>query len=137
MDPIEVEFIGEDTTVGVIPNFSFEAIHLISGTIGPFRAGLCTWYPHWLWPDLLVLIVRLFRFYRIRRSRSIMAGDPFEKTTEMPNSATRMDGLGNVGGHQRGRKEIEVSTRKLLKENIQFYCRYDAVCVQILYENAE
>lgn len=42
MDPIEVEFIGEDTTVGVIPNFSFEPIHLISGTIGPFRAGLCT-----------------------------------------------------------------------------------------------
>lgn len=41
MDPIEVEFIGEDTTVGVIPNFSFEPIHLISGTIGPFRAGLC------------------------------------------------------------------------------------------------
>lgn len=40
MDPIEVEFIGEDTTVGIIPNFSFEPIHLISGTIGPFRAGL-------------------------------------------------------------------------------------------------
>lgn len=42
MDPTEVEFIGEDTTVGVIPNFSFEPIHLISGTIGPFRAGLST-----------------------------------------------------------------------------------------------
>lgn len=41
MDPIEVEFLGEETTVGIIPNFSFEPIHLISGTIGPFRAGLC------------------------------------------------------------------------------------------------
>lgn len=48
MDPIEVEFIGEDTTIGVIPNFSFEPIHLISGTIGPFRAGLCVHVPLWL-----------------------------------------------------------------------------------------
>lgn len=44
MDPTEVEFIGEDTTIGIIPNFSFEPIHLISGTIGPFRAGLCKFY---------------------------------------------------------------------------------------------
>jgi GINS complex subunit 2 len=40
MDPDELEFIGEKTTIGVIPNFNFEPIHLISGTIGPFRSVL-------------------------------------------------------------------------------------------------
>lgn len=41
MDPAELEFIGEDTKVGIIPNFTLtNSIHLISGTIEPFRAGL-------------------------------------------------------------------------------------------------
>lgn len=39
MDPDELEFIGEKTTIGIIPNFNSDPIHLISGTIGPFRAG--------------------------------------------------------------------------------------------------
>lgn len=34
MDPDEVEFIGEKLTIGIIPNFNFEPIHLISNTIG-------------------------------------------------------------------------------------------------------
>lgn len=41
MDPAELEFIGENETIGIIPNFTLDnAIHLISGSIGPFRAGL-------------------------------------------------------------------------------------------------
>lgn len=41
MEPCELEFIGENQTIGIIPNFTLDnAIHLISGSIGPFRAGL-------------------------------------------------------------------------------------------------
>lgn len=41
MDPAELEFIGENIKVGIIPNFTLtNSIHLISGTIEPFRAGL-------------------------------------------------------------------------------------------------
>lgn len=36
MDPDEVEFIGEKLSIGIIPNFNFEPIHLISNTIGRF-----------------------------------------------------------------------------------------------------
>ncbi|XP_055838468.1 probable DNA replication complex GINS protein PSF2 [Episyrphus balteatus] len=48
MDPAVIEFIGEKTTIGVIPNFSFDPIHLISGSIGPFRAGMPVHVPLWL-----------------------------------------------------------------------------------------
>lgn len=34
MDPEELEFIGEKLTIGIIPNFNFDAIHLIVGSIG-------------------------------------------------------------------------------------------------------
>lgn len=47
MEPCELEFIGENETIGIIPNFTQDnAIHLISGSIGPFRAGLPVhgWY---------------------------------------------------------------------------------------------
>lgn len=41
MEPCELEFIGENETIGIIPNFTLDnPIHLISGSIGPFRAGL-------------------------------------------------------------------------------------------------
>lgn len=41
MDPDELEFIGENEPIGIIPNFTLDdAIHLISGSIGPFRAGM-------------------------------------------------------------------------------------------------
>lgn len=41
MDPDELEFIGENESIGIIPNFTLDdAIHLISGSIGPFRAGM-------------------------------------------------------------------------------------------------
>jgi GINS complex subunit 2 len=34
MDPDELEFISEKISISVIPNFNFDPIHLISGTIG-------------------------------------------------------------------------------------------------------
>ncbi|XP_076183282.1 DNA replication complex GINS protein PSF2-like protein isoform X2 [Ptiloglossa arizonensis] len=48
MDPSEVEFLGEKELVTIVPNFSFDTIHLISGSIGPFRAGLPAQVPIWL-----------------------------------------------------------------------------------------
>lgn len=48
MDPEEIEFIGEDSQIRVIPNFAFEDIHLISGSVGPFRPGIPVQVPLWL-----------------------------------------------------------------------------------------
>ncbi|KAK2581182.1 hypothetical protein KPH14_007986 [Odynerus spinipes] len=48
MDPSEVVFLAEKELVTIVPNFSFAAIHLISGSIGPFRAGLPVKVPIWL-----------------------------------------------------------------------------------------
>lgn len=48
MDPDELEFVGESAYISVIPNFSFDPIHLISGSIGPFRAGSALPVPLWL-----------------------------------------------------------------------------------------
>lgn len=39
MDPEELEFIGENITIGIIPNFNFDSIHLIAGTVGK-KVGL-------------------------------------------------------------------------------------------------
>lgn len=48
MDPSEVVFLAEKELVTIVPNFSFGPIHLISGSIGPFRAGLPVKVPIWL-----------------------------------------------------------------------------------------
>ena len=48
MDPSEVEFLGEKQFVSIVPNFTFGIIHLISGPVGPFRAGLPVKVPIWL-----------------------------------------------------------------------------------------
>lgn len=48
MDPCEIEFIGEKSQIGIVPNFNFDPIHLISGSVGPFRAGLPVHIPLWL-----------------------------------------------------------------------------------------
>ncbi|XP_059613389.1 probable DNA replication complex GINS protein PSF2 [Phlebotomus argentipes] len=48
MEPSEIEFLAENTIVGVIPNFTCDAIYLISGSVGPFRAGLPVHVPLWL-----------------------------------------------------------------------------------------
>lgn len=48
MDPSEVEFLAEKQLVSIIPNFNLDIIHLISGSVGPFRAGLPVKVPIWL-----------------------------------------------------------------------------------------
>nr|CAD7444649.1 unnamed protein product [Timema bartmani] len=48
MDPAEVEFLAEKEMVSIIPNFNFDRIFLISGEIGPFRAGLPVKVPIWM-----------------------------------------------------------------------------------------
>lgn len=48
MNPSEVEFLGEKQLVSIVPNFNFDVIHLISGSVGPFRAGLPCKVPIWL-----------------------------------------------------------------------------------------
>lgn len=49
MDPAEIEFIAEKTHIQIIPNFNHNnVIHLISGDVGPFRAGLPIIVPLWL-----------------------------------------------------------------------------------------
>ncbi|XP_047003250.1 probable DNA replication complex GINS protein PSF2 [Schistocerca americana] len=48
MDPAEVEFLAEKRMVSIVPNFNFDRIHLISGQIGPFRAGLPVNVPIWM-----------------------------------------------------------------------------------------
>ncbi|KAL0118812.1 hypothetical protein PUN28_009464 [Cardiocondyla obscurior] len=48
MDPSEVEFLGEKRLVSIVPNFNSDVIHLISGSVGPFRAGLPVRVPIWL-----------------------------------------------------------------------------------------
>ncbi|XP_054284181.1 probable DNA replication complex GINS protein PSF2 [Macrosteles quadrilineatus] len=49
MDPSEIEFIAERQTVSIIPKFtSNNVLHLISGDVGPFRAGLPVIVPLWV-----------------------------------------------------------------------------------------
>ena len=48
MDPNEVEFLGEQSLVNIVPNFNFHPIYLISGAVGPFRAGIPVKVPIWL-----------------------------------------------------------------------------------------
>lgn len=49
MDPSEIEFIAERQTVSITPKFtSNNILHLISGDIGPFRAGLPIVVPIWI-----------------------------------------------------------------------------------------
>lgn len=48
MDPEEVEFVGEKENVVIVPNFNYGTIHLISGDIGPFKAGLPVEIPLWI-----------------------------------------------------------------------------------------
>lgn len=48
MDPEELEFLGEKLITSVIPNFTHDALHLICGSFGPFRAGIPVNVPLWL-----------------------------------------------------------------------------------------
>lgn len=48
MDPSIIEFIGEKCMISIIPNFSNEPLHLVYGSVGPFRAGFPVFVPLWL-----------------------------------------------------------------------------------------
>lgn len=48
MNCSEVEFIAEDERIRIVPNFNHERIHLISGDVGPFEAGISLEVPIWL-----------------------------------------------------------------------------------------
>ncbi|KAF5308720.1 hypothetical protein FQR65_LT06081 [Abscondita terminalis] len=48
MNPTEVEYLGEKQQISIIPTFNSSTIHLISGDVGPFRAGLPLNVPLWI-----------------------------------------------------------------------------------------
>jgi len=48
MNPAEVEFLAENQTIQVIPNFSHDRLYLICGEVGPFRPGIPVQVPLWL-----------------------------------------------------------------------------------------
>nr|CAI5828470.1 unnamed protein product [Callosobruchus analis] len=48
MDTDEVEFLGEKQNITIVPTFNSTVVHLISGDVGPFRAGLPTNVPLWM-----------------------------------------------------------------------------------------
>ena len=49
MDPSEIEFLAEEeTTVSIVPNFSEGVLYLLSGDVGPLRAGLPVKVPLWM-----------------------------------------------------------------------------------------
>lgn len=53
MDPSEIEFFAERQLINIIPKFtSNNVLHLISGDIGPFRAGLPVVVPLWIGVNL-------------------------------------------------------------------------------------
>lgn len=52
MDPYEVEFLGEKQFVTIVPQFNSNTIHLISGDVGPFKAGLPVRVPLWMAVEL-------------------------------------------------------------------------------------
>jgi len=47
METQEVEFIAENSTIEIVPKFNHPVIHLISGDLGPFIAGMPTTVPLW------------------------------------------------------------------------------------------
>lgn len=67
MDPVELEYIGEKEEIGVIPNFNYDPIHLISGTVG----------------KISIILKAIFNFFHFRAlssgsssTHSIMVSNP-------------------------------------------------------------
>lgn len=48
MNPEEVEFLAENEIVSILPSFTSSEYNLISGDVGPFRAGLPVNVPLWM-----------------------------------------------------------------------------------------
>ena len=84
MDPVELEYIGEKEEIGVIPNFNFDPIHLISGTIGKSLI------------NSIKINHKLILFRSIpswsSSAHSTMARRSFKEATKVPNSTSFMDG---------------------------------------------
>ncbi|EFJ35524.1 hypothetical protein SELMODRAFT_80420 [Selaginella moellendorffii] len=45
---LQVEFLAEDETIGIIPSLRMDPLHLISGDFGPFRPQISAIVPLWL-----------------------------------------------------------------------------------------
>lgn len=98
MDPEELEFLGEKMITSVIPNFTHDAIHLICGSFGPFRAGIPVNIPLWFAGHL-------------RKQQKCRYGSPSSKflaNFSLPYlfqvRASSLDGRGHTGGDQGGRE---------------------------------
>ncbi|XP_064460025.1 DNA replication complex GINS protein PSF2-like [Ornithodoros turicata] len=48
MDCAQIEFIAEQTTVSIIPNFRHDRLYLISGDVGPFEPNMPVEVPLWI-----------------------------------------------------------------------------------------
>lgn len=48
MNPAEVEFLAENQSIQIIPNFSHDRLYLICGEVGPFRPGIPVQIPLWM-----------------------------------------------------------------------------------------
>ncbi len=48
MDPSEIEFLSESLPVSIVPNFNEGVMYLLSGEVGPFKAGMPVTVPLWL-----------------------------------------------------------------------------------------
>jgi GINS complex subunit 2 len=48
MNPAEVEFLAENQTIQITPNFSHDRLYLICGEVGPFRPGIPVQVPLWM-----------------------------------------------------------------------------------------
>jgi len=46
--PEEVEFLAEREPIRIVPNFNLDKLYLISGDVGPFKAGFPLQVPLWL-----------------------------------------------------------------------------------------
>lgn len=97
MNPSELEFIGENETLGIIPNFSMDPLHLISGSIGPFRAGLPVHgkFTSFIQPSFN-FTSNSWVFSRRLLISSPLAGNTFTETTKMSACAANMDGPGPI-----------------------------------------
>ena len=47
-DPEEAEFIAKNELLTIVPTFTEEVMHLVSGDFGPFEAGVAVEVPLWL-----------------------------------------------------------------------------------------
>lgn len=48
MNPAEVEFLAENQSIQIVPNFSHDRLYLICGEVGPFRPGIPVQVPLWM-----------------------------------------------------------------------------------------